>query len=236
MTAPLQAAEGSQNAPALAPKRADFDAAIPSPQLSIADVTTLDKEGVGPFVLKYIPSYSSADVQQLSDSLWSSTSGNVKTTIRNPKYDVYVVLSKAGGSPFAVGFAFPINKSGWIAIPPEIIARLIKPDEAVSEKVQAGLNRFHRILSLKLYAAGDCRGLLRFENGNGMRIDIKEDPKSPESLIFKTTFLQGGSYNVSEFDPELVLAWQEGASVKTVSHGKIRSDGWSTFETSRSME
>jgi len=219
-----QPSQGSQRAPTLAPK------------LSIAVVATLGKEAVVPFVHKYNPSYDPADGQSLLDSLWDSSSGNVKTTIRNPKYDVYIVLRKGRASPSAVGMAFPINKSGWILIPPECIARIITPDKPVSEKVQAGLTRFHGILSLKLYATGDCTGLIQFENGNGMRIDIKEDPKSPESLIFKTTFLLKGSYNVSDFDPELVVAWQDDANTKTSSHGETRSDGWSTFETPRYME
>lgn len=236
VTAPQQAGQGSQNEPDVAPKQPDFDADRLAPKLSIAVVATLGKEGVAPFVLKYNPSYNSADAQSLSESLWNSSSGNVKTTIRNPKYDIYTVLSKASGSPFAVGLAFPINKSGWILIPAEFIARMIKPDKPVSEKIQAGLNRFHRILSLKLYATGDCSGLLQFENGNGMRIDIKEDPEFPESLIFKTTFLPKGTYNVPQFDSELVLALQDGVSIQTVSHGKIRPDGWSTFETPRYMD
>lgn len=211
-------------------------AAIPAPDLSTAVTAALAKEDIGPFILKYIPSYRLENSQHLIDDLWNASSGAVKTTIRNAKGNIYIALSKTSASPSAVGMAFPMNKSGWISIPPEVIARFIKPDKPGPAPVQAGLNRFYRNLSSKLYATGNGRALLQFGNGNGMSIDIKEDPQFPESLVFKTTFLRSGSYQVSEFDPELYVDLQEDIPLQTVSHGKVRSDGWSTFETPRSLE
>jgi hypothetical protein len=233
-SAPSSASVPQTGLPAIEPSATDT--ALLALKLESAATAILAKEDVGPFILKYNPSYNSAEVQRLSESLWNSSSGTVKTTIRNPKLDVYIVLSKASGSPSAVGFAFPINKSGWISIPPEFIARMIKPDKPASEKTQAGLNQYYRLLSSQLYATGNCSGLLQMENGNAFRLDIKEDPEFPENLIFKTTFLPSQSYQVSDFSPDMVLAWQEGASVQTISHGKPRSDGWSTFEIARSTE
>jgi hypothetical protein len=231
-----QAAQPPQNSPNIEPRASALNATPAAPQLSTAVVATLAKEDVESFVLKYCPSYNKVNADHLLESLWEPSSGYVKSTIRDPHASLYIVLSKSGASPSAAGLVFPVNKSGWILIPPEIISRLISPDKPVSEKVQTDLKRFNEMISAQLFAFGDCRGLLQLENGNGMRIDIKEDLKSPESLIFKTTLLQKGTYNVADVDPKFLIVWPNSASIKTVSHGKSRTDGWSTFETPRYKE
>ena len=63
-----------------------------------------------------------------------------------------------------------------------------------------------------------------------MAVDIKEDPEHPEALIFNTKFLHKGSYSVSEFEPEMVVEWQEGVAIEVAAHGDPRPDGWSTFD------
>ena len=235
--------EAAQNAPPIGPdqfgpgfQQSDSDAARPAPQLTTAVVATLGKEELAPFVRKYNPAWDPGDAQHLAEPLWKAQSGSVKTTFRDPKHDVYIVLYKSAENPSAVGLAFPINQDGWILIPPEWLARIVMPDKPVSDKIQAGLDRFFGALSAKLYATGEGRGLILFGHGDAMKLEIKEDPKFPESLIFKTTFLRHSSYEATEFDPEWVVAWQDETSIKTSSHGRPRSDGWLTFEMPRFQE
>jgi len=233
--AALQAGGGSRNAPSPLPKPPDLRAVPQTRQPLGSVVTTLGKETIAPFILSHVPSYNPTEAQRLWEP-FQSPSADVKTTIRSPNHGVYIVISKVKASPTTRGIALSLNGSGWIAVPPEFMARLIKPNKPVSARFQASLNQFYRILSSKLYARGDCCGLLQFENGNGMRIDIKEDPKCLEALIFKATFMPHKSYSAKEFEPDMVFAWRESASVQTVSHGAKRSDGWSTFAIPLCME
>ncbi len=138
----------------VAPSLLEAAASVKPPQQpqqdTIANATSLDKEAVAPFVFQHAPSYNPAEVEQLCEAFWNSPSEDLKTTIRAEKDGVYIVLSKASGSPTAIGAAFPLNASGWISIPSEIIARMIKPDKPATWLLRESLKEFYRNISSEL--------------------------------------------------------------------------------------
>jgi len=197
----------------------------------------IDKEAVVPFVRKHAPSSDLAQAQRAWDQLCMPGAPGGTITIPAPKDRLTLLVKKNAGSHTALVATFPLSPNGRIWVPPQIVARLFKPDKPVSAEFLARLGAYFRTLSAELYARGDCYGLLQFESGTGMIVGIKEGPKyQAAALFFKTQFLPKGSYNMREVDSRMVLAWPEGTGVQTSPQGKTTIDGWSTFLIDRCIE
>jgi hypothetical protein len=199
-------------------------------------IVSLNPESVAPYVLSYALSYDPKAARGLWQALWKNVSGTSTTTIKVPKDRVCIIITKDSASPTALGAAFSLHQSGWISIPSDLIGRILRPAKPFPADGSVRLDQFYAHLSASLYETGEGCGLAHFTNGNAMRFDIKQNTDHPWELKFKTMFLPKGSYSSSEYDPAAVLKWPEDISLKTTSHGKTGTDGWSAFNLFRSLE
>ncbi len=196
-------------------------------------VSLLSPADLANFVLSRAPSYNRISAQRIWLDLWKNHAGTTTTTVLVPNDHACIVIQKEGSSPVARGASFELNRRGWISIPTEFIAEAIKPTKPLTGASQESLDGLYRNLSATLFDQGEACGLVQFENGNAMRIDLKEDANHLGNLAFRTSFLSGGAYSACEYEPAVALPWPADISLQTVNHGEFKEDGWRIFSLVR---
>ena len=70
---------------------------------------------------------------------------------------------------------------------------------------------------------------MKFTNGAGIRVDMKEQRGNLSNVLHKVTFLKQGSFSESEYDPFGDCPWPDDTGVTSLNYGAKRDDGWSCF-------
>jgi hypothetical protein len=210
---PVALADGSMGFPGAPP------AAVP--------VTELRQEQVGPFVLQFLPTCSG--VAEIARRLWAITAGSATSVIRVAGSPNCVILSRDHTQPIALGAVFPINGRGWVRVPPAAIRKVIRASKPLPPEASTCLERLYERLSTQLFLEGEACGLIRFTNGAGMRVDMREQAENLAIVLYKVTFLKPGSFSPSEYDPSGDCPWPADTGITSINYGEKRADGWSSF-------
>lgn len=183
-------------------------------------VALASKQETGSFVQSALSTDWIQGRDEAIDALWANRTHS-STTFRDRMARRFVVLARVESGVF--GVALSMSSDGFAVLPREILQRSVRLKGQFAPGVRTTIDGFFEALSVALARSGHATGLVLFDNGNAMAIDIHVGLEDLNSLEIRTRFLQARAFTSADFEIRLAPCGVVGVETKTTEK---KADGW----------